>query len=318
MTGLLERAFASRPPVLRGRISANVPLKKFTWFRAGGSADLFFEPADEADLAAFLEGLDEETPVSVFGAASNLILRDGGIEGVTIRLGRGFAGIAVAGEEISAGARALGPEVARAAARSGLEGFEFLCGIPGSLGGALSMNAGAYGSEIKDRLIEASALDRRGRRHRLSTAEMGFSYRRSAIDPEWIFVSARFSGSRGERAAIEGRMAEIRKEREESQPIRMRTGGSTFLNPPGGSAWRLIDEAGCRGLTLGGAMVSQKHANFLVNTGNATGSDLEALGEEVRRRVYEAKGILLEWEIRRLGRPFSAAFQGPREPKENA
>ncbi len=308
MTMLGEEALAL--PALRGRLSLNAPVKRLCWFRVGGPAELLFEPADRADLAAFLEQLDARTPLSVIGIGSNLIVRDGGIEGATIHLGRGFARVAVAGEEVCAGAGALGPEVARAAAAAGVGGLEFLCGIPGTVGGAVRMNAGAYGSEIKERLIAATALDREGRVHHLKPEELGLSYRRSAVDPEWIFVEARFLGCAGDRGAIVRQMAEIRREREATQPIRTRTGGSTFLNPPNGSAWRLIDAAGCRGLAMGGASVSEKHANFLINTGSATAADLEALGEEVRRRVHETSGIMLEWEICRLGRPLAVASPG--------
>jgi UDP-N-acetylmuramate dehydrogenase len=307
MNGGRNETLLERLPPVRGRLGANLPLDRLTWFRVGGPAEVLFRPADADDLGAFLERLSPQIPVTAIGVGSNLILRDGGLSGVTIRLGRGLAGISVEGEEVSSGAGAVGPEVARAAAAAGLAGLDFLCGIPGTVGGALRMNAGAYGSEIKDRLIAATALDRRGRRHQLTAADMAFSYRRCGVDPEWIFVAARFRGRAGKTAEIEGRMAEIKKAREATQPIRTRTGGSTFLNPPGDSAWRLIDAAGCRGLALGGAMVSQKHANFLINTGGATAAELEALGEEVRRRVHEAFGIWLEWEIRRLGRPVSRA-----------
>jgi UDP-N-acetylmuramate dehydrogenase len=305
-----DEAIIGRLPPVRGRLGANAPLDKLTWFRVGGPADILFRPADAADLADFLERLARATPVTVIGVGSNLILRDGGLAGVTIRLGRGLAGVAVEGEEIRAGAGALGPEVARAAAAAGVEGLEFLCGIPGSIGGALRMNAGAYGSEIKDRLVAATALDREGRRQHLTAADMGLSYRHSSVDPRWIFVAARFRGRAGGRAEIDARMAEIKRAREATQPIRTRTGGSTFLNPPGDSAWRLIDAAGCRGLALGGAMVSEKHANFLINTGRATAGELEALGDAVRRRVHAAFGIWLEWEIQRLGRPLPGAFAG--------
>jgi UDP-N-acetylmuramate dehydrogenase len=306
MIALGEKALVLPP--LRGRLRVNAPLKKLCWFRVGGPAEALFEPADSADLAAFLEGLEGRTPVSVIGIGSNLILREGGIDGVTIHLGRGFAAISVAGEEVTSGAGALGPEVARAAALCGVAGLEFLCGIPGTVGGALRMNAGAYGSEIKDTLIAATALDQKGRSHRLTLEQMGFSYRHSAVDPQWIFVEARFRGRLEDRGAILRQMAEIRGKREATQPIRTRTGGSTFLNPPGDKAWRLVDAAGCRGLSLGGAQVSEKHANFLINTGMASAAELEALGEEVRRRVYESSGIMLEWEIRRLGRPLGCAF----------
>lgn len=308
MTALRKEALAL-PPV-RGRLSLDAPLKRLCWFRVGGPAEILFEPADLADLAAFCEGLDPGTQRSVIGIGSNLILRDGGIEGVTIHLGRGFSRISVVGEEVSAGAGALGPEVARVAAAHGVAGLEFLSGIPGTIGGALRMNAGAYGSEIKDILLAATALDPAGRIHPLTPEAMGFSYRRSALDPRWVLVEARFSGRRDDQGAILRRMAEIKREREATQPIRTRTGGSTFLNPPGEKAWRLIEAAGCRGLSMGGAKVSEKHANFLLNTGTAKAAELEALGEEVRRRVYENSGIRLEWEIARLGRPLPPALAG--------
>jgi UDP-N-acetylmuramate dehydrogenase len=222
---------------------------------------------------------------------------------VVVRLGRGFADIGVAGEEVHAGAGALDLNVALSAAEAGVAGLEFLSGVPGTIGGALRMNAGAYGSEVKDVLLAASALDRDGGRHDLSLPEMGHSYRHCAVDPAWIFVAARLKGRRDDPAAIARRMQEIRAAREASQPIRAHTGGSTFKNPPGEAAWRLIDAAGCRGLVRGGAQVSEKHANFLINTGGASAADLEGLGEEVRRRVYEHSGVRLEWEIRRIGRP---------------
>jgi UDP-N-acetylmuramate dehydrogenase len=304
MTGLIERL----PPV-RGRLAADAPIGKSTWFAVGGSAEVLFRPADLSDLTEFLAALPAEIPVMAIGVGSNLIVRDGGIPGVTIRLGRGFTEVALENGELVAGAGALDLYVARAAAEAGIGGLEFLSGIPGTLGGGLRMNAGSYGSEIKDALVAAEALDRGGARHRIERDAMGLSYRHSSVDPDWIFVAARFRAVPGDRERIAARMAEIRATREATQPIRAHTGGSTFKNPPGDSAWRLIDAAGCRGLVRGGAMVSTKHANFLINTGNATAADLEGLGEEVRRRVYEGFGIALEWEIRRLGRP--APGDGP-------
>jgi UDP-N-acetylmuramate dehydrogenase len=235
------------------------------------------------------------------------LVRDGGISGVTIRLGRGFVDIRPAGDTVETGAGALDLNVALTAAEAGIGGLEFLSGIPGTIGGGFRTNAGAYGREFKDALISADALDCHGGLHTLGVAEMGLSYRHCDIDPAWIFVSARFQGVAGEPAEIGRQMADIKAAREASQPIRARTGGSTFANPPGRQAWRLIDEAGCRGLTRGGAMVSEKHTNFLINTGNATAADIEGLGEEVRRRVQERFGILLEWEIRRIGRPADGA-----------
>jgi UDP-N-acetylmuramate dehydrogenase len=291
-----------RLPSVRGRLVANAPIGQRTWFRVGGPAELLFQPADEGDLADFLAALPPDIPVTVLGVGSNLLVRDGGISGVTIRLGRGFAAIETGVDEVSTGAGALDLNVALAAAEAGIAGLEFLSGIPGTIGGGFGTNAGAYGREFKDALISADALDRGGRLHRASTAELGFSYRHCSAPSDWIFTSAIFRGIRGDRAAIAHRMADIHGAREASQPIRARTGGSTFANPPGQQAWQLIDAAGCRGLARGGAMVSEKHANFLINTGNATGADIEGLGEEVRRRVRERFGIVLEWEIRRVGR----------------
>ena len=290
------------PPV-RGRLTANTPIGPLTWFHVGGPAELLFRPADRDDLAGFLAALSEEVPVTVIGVGSNLLVRDGGIPGVTIRLGRGFVDIRPAGDRVETGAGALDLNVALTAAEAGIGGLEFLSGIPGTIGGGFQTNAGAYGTEFKDALISADALDRKGRPHTVTPAEIGLSYRHSEVDPTWIFVSAVFQGVSDDPSEIGRRMAEIRAAREASQPIRARTGGSTFANPPGHQAWRLIDEAGCRGLVCGGAMVSEKHTNFLINAGKATAADIEGLGEEVRRRVHDRFGILLEWEIRRIGRP---------------
>ena len=295
---------AQLPPV-RGRLTANAPIGRQTWFGVGGSAEVLFRPADTADLAVFLEALPPEIPVTVIGVGSNLLVRDGGIAGITIRLGRGCASVSVASDEIRTGAATLDRIVAFRAAAAGIGGLEFLAGIPGSIGGSVRMNAGAYGREIKEILISATALDRGGRIHSLDCEAMYLSYRHSEVDPDWIFIEARLRGIPGDRAAIAFRMNEVRAAREAAQPVRARTGGSTFKNPQGESAWRLIDRAGCRGLVRGGAMVSPKHANFLINTGNATAADLEGLGEEVRRRVYQMSGIALEWEIRRIGLPLA-------------
>jgi UDP-N-acetylmuramate dehydrogenase len=260
-----------------------------------------FRPADLADLAGFLAALPPPIPVTVIGVGSNLLVRDGGIPGVVIRLGRGFAAVEIEQDEVLAGAAALDRIVAFAAADAGLGGLEFLSGVPGSIGGSLRMNAGAYSREIKDVLVSAIALDRTGQTHTVDTRTMGLSYRHSDVDPSWVLVEARLRGVPGDRAAISRRLDEIRAAREATQPVRARTGGSTFKNPPGDSAWRLIDAAGCRGLARGGAIVSQQHTNFLINTGTATAADLEGLGEEVRRRVYDTWGIWLEWEIERIG-----------------
>ena len=295
---------AQLPPV-RGQLVANAPVGRQTWFGAGGPAEVLFRPADAVDLAEFLATLTPGIPVTVIGIGSNILVRDGGIPGVTVRLGRGLARIAIEREEVRVGAGVLDRVVAFAAAEAGITGLEFLSGIPGTIGGSLRMNAGAYGREIKNVLISASALDQRGQSHTLDCDELRLSYRDCGIDPGWIFVDARLRGDRGDRGEIAASLSTIREAREATQPVRARTGGSTFKNPPGESAWQLIDKAGCRGLVRGGAMVSVKHANFLVNTGSATGADLEGLGEEVRRRVHQLSGIRLEWEIRRIGRPIS-------------
>jgi UDP-N-acetylmuramate dehydrogenase len=290
-----------RLPPVRGRLTANTPVGPMTWFRVGGPAEALFRPADTEDLAAFLAALPPEIAVTVIGVGSNLLVRDGGIRGVVIRLGRGFVDIVPKGEQVETGAGALDLNVALTAGEAGIAGLEFLSGIPGTVGGGFQTNAGAYGTEFKDALVSADAIDRRGQLHTVTPAEMGLAYRHSEIDPDWIFVKARFKGTPADPAEIGKRMTEIRAAREASQPIRARTGGSTFANPPGHQAWRLIDEAGCRALTRGGAMVSDKHTNFLINTGNATAADIEGLGEEVRRRVYDRFGVRLEWEIRRIG-----------------
>jgi UDP-N-acetylmuramate dehydrogenase len=292
------------PPV-RGQLITAAPIGRHTWFGVGGPAEWLFQPADREDLAAFLAGLPVTVPVTVIGGGANILVRDGGIAGVVIRLGRGFAELAAQGAAIVAGAGALHLNVARFAAESGVGGLEFLSGIPGTVGGGLRMNAGAYGREIADVLVSATAVDRAGREHVVEVAAMGFSYRHCAVDPDRIFVEARLHGAPDAPDKISRRMAEIRAAREASQPIRARTGGSTFRNPPGEAAWRLIDAAGCRGLRRGGAIVSPRHTNFLVNTGDATAADLEGLGEDVRRRVHNASGVVLDWEIRRIGRPLA-------------
>lgn len=299
---LAERLIERLPPV-RGRLSANAPLAQITWFRAGGAAEVMFRPADPDDLASFLAALPRDVPVTVIGVASNLLVRDGGVRGVVVRLGRGFAEVTTESTIVSAGAGALDLNVALCAGQAGIGGLEFMSGIPGTVGGGLRMNAGAYGRELKDVLIACEAVDREGRRHRMAAAEMGLSYRHCSVPEDYIFVGAQFLGERAAPVVISKRMAEIQKAREASQPIRARTGGSTFANPPGRKAWQLIADAGCRGLRIGGAQVSEQHANFLINTGAATAADIEALGEEVRRRVRETSGITLDWEIRRIGEP---------------
>jgi UDP-N-acetylmuramate dehydrogenase len=297
------------PPV-RGRLTANAPRGLLTWFRVGGPAEVLFRPADAEDLAGFLAALPSDVPVTTIGVGSNLLVRDGGIRGVVVRLGRGFAVIDAGPEMVEAGAGALDLNVALTAAEAGVAGLEFLSGIPGTIGGGFRTNAGAYGAEFKDVLISAEVIDRGGISRTIPADRMGLSYRHSEVDPDWIFVLARFRARPGEPAEIARHIEEIRSAREASQPIRARTGGSTFANPPGRQAWRLIDEAGCRGLIRGGAMVSQKHTNFLINTGDATAADLEGLGEEVRRIVYDRSGIMLEGEIRRIGEPASGRSAG--------
>ena len=292
----------ARMPELRGRLLANQPLGEFTWFRVGGAAQAFFMPEDENDLAYFLRNLPAEIPVTVIGAGSNMIVRGGGVPGVTIRLGRGFNDIATQDDHrVLAGTAMLDVMVSRAAQKSGIAGLAFLSGIPGSIGGALRMNGGAYGGETKDVLVEARGVDRAGNRRTFSNADMGFSYRHCGVPDDVIFTTALFQGRAGDADEIAAEMAEIKNKREVSQP-RNRTGGSTFKNPPGHNAWKLIDEAGCRGLTIGGAQVSELHCNFLINLGNATASDIETLGETVRARVQAHSGIALEWEIKRIGR----------------
>ena len=290
-----------RLPKVRGRLTENAPLSGITWFRVGGPAEIMFRPADRDDLADFLAALPRDVPVTVIGVGSNLLVRDGGVAGVVLRLGRGFADIEARGSDVRAGAAALDINIARMAADAGLAGLEFLSGIPGTMGGALRMNAGAYGRELVDVVVSAEALDRQGRLHKLDKKALGLSYRHSDVPEDWIFTAAELKAERGEASAIRARLAEIQAAREASQPIRSRTGGSTFANPPGHKAWQLIDQAGCRGLRIGGAMVSDMHTNFLINTGSATAADIETLGETVRRRVREASGIDLRWEIRRIG-----------------
>lgn len=291
----------ARLPTVRGRYSEGYELAKVTWFRVGGPAEVLFKPEDADDLAAFLAGTPTDVPVTVIGVGSNLLVRDGGVPGVVVRLGRAFAGIEVRDNLLHVGGAALDVNIAQAARDAGLGGLEFLCGIPGTLGGALRMNAGAYGREVRDVLVSATAVDRSGRLHSLTAEQMGLTYRHCAIPHDWLFTGAVLRGEKADTAAISARMDEIRTSREDSQPVRSRTGGSTFANPVGAKAWELIDRAGCRGLIRGGAQVSEKHCNFLINTGDATAADLEDLGEDVRRRVRETSGVELRWEIRRIG-----------------
>ena len=296
-----------RMPKLRGRLLANQSLAELTWFRVGGPAQVLFMPDDEDDLAYFFANLPPDIRVTVVGLGSNLIVRDGGVAGAAIRLGRGFGEIVVDELNVRVGAAVPDVKVARAAQEAGLSGLSFLRGIPGSIGGALRMNGGAYGREVKDALTEARAVDRSGEVHRLSNADMGFSYRHCGIPEDYVFTQALFRADRGDPAVIAAEMDKITEAREATQPVRSRTGGSTFKNPPGQKAWQLIDATGCRGLRIGDAQVSELHCNFLINLGKATAADIETLGETVRQRVKESSGVELEWEIKRIGVPFSDA-----------
>lgn len=300
-------------PPAKGRITAGAALGQVGWFKAGGVAEFLFKPADENDLKEFLKNLPKEIPVSVFGVLSNTIIRDGGVKGVVIRLGREFAGAeSVNNTDIRVGAACLDLNVANFAAERGLGGLEFLSGVPGTIGGALKMNAGAYGREMKDVLITAYGIDRQGRMHEFTNADMGFSYRHSAVPDDIIFTQALLRGEQEEVASIKARLQEIKDKRESSQPIKEKTGGSTFANPSdddlikaglpmGTKSWQLVDRVGGRGLTIGGAMMSELHANFMINKGDATAADLENLGDEIKRRVKEQCGIDLRWEIKRIG-----------------
>lgn len=301
----------ARLPQVRGRLIANVPLADITWFRVGGPAQVLFTPADEADLAYVLRCLPGELPVFVIGLGSNLLVRDGGVAGLVIRLGRGFGEVkAEPDQSLRAGTVVPDVKVARVAADAGIAGLAFYRGIPGSVGGALRMNAGAHGRETKDCLIAARAVDRQGVIHTLSLADMQFTYRHCGIPADWIFTEALYRGTPGDPAAIQAEMQEVADYREAKQPIKERTGGSTFKNPPGHSAWKLIDAAGCRGLRIGGAKVSDMHCNFLINDANAAAEDIERLGETVRARVFDHSGVLLHWEIIRLGVPLAGRPTG--------
>lgn len=294
----------NRMPPVRGRLTEMAPLADLTWFRVGGPAELLFQPADEADLAAFLRALPHDIPVTVLGLASNTLVRDGGVDGVVIRLSaRGFGKAEVDDMRLTVGAALPDVKAARAAADASIAGLAFLRGIPGSIGGALRMNAGAYGGETKDRLVSARAVDRRGHVHVLTNADFAFRYRGSGVPADYVFTEATFEGEPGDRATILAEMDQITERREETQPIKSRTGGSTFKNPPGEKAWQLIDAAGCRGLVVGQAQMSELHCNFMLNLGGAKADDLERLGETVRGRVRENSGIALEWEIKRIGKP---------------
>jgi UDP-N-acetylmuramate dehydrogenase len=307
-------------PELRGRLIERAPLADITWFRAGGQAEVLFTPADEADLAYALGRIPADVPVFVLGLGSNLLVRDGGVPGVVVRLGRGFSDVGVEpGCRLRAGTAVPDVKVARAAADAGITGLAFYRGIPGSIGGALRMNAGAHGRETKDVLIEARAVDRGGNIHVLALADMGFTYRHCGIPDGWVFTEALFQGAPGESNTILQEMNEVADYREKNQPIKERTGGSTFKNPPGSSAWKLIDESGSRGLRVGGAKVSELHCNFLINDRQASGEDIERLGEIIRARVKATSGVELEWEIIRvglplLGRPIGEALAGAAGP----
>jgi UDP-N-acetylmuramate dehydrogenase len=296
----------SKIPGLRGRLLPNQPLAELTWFRVGGAAQVLFMPEDESDLCYFVSNVSADLAVTVLGLGSNVIVRDGGVPGVVVRLGRGFNEIAIEGLNVRAGAAVPDLRVAQAGQKAGIAGLSFMRGIPGAVGGALRMNGGAYGRETRDALVEARAVDRRGRVHILANADMGFSYRHCGVPDENIFTQAVFAGERGDPAVIAAEMEKITESREATQPIKSRTGGSTFKNPPGAKAWQLIEAAGCRGLRIGDAQVSEMHCNFLINLGHATATEIETLGEMVRGRVKENSGIELEWEIKRIGLPAGA------------
>jgi len=298
----LVQSLKSKLPQLRGRLLANEPLAPLTWFRVGGPAQALFMPEDEGDLACLLTGLPRDIPVTVIGLGSNLIVRDGGVEGVVIRLGRGFNETRIeTGNRVRSGTAVPDLRVAKAAQQAGIAGLAFYRGIPGAIGGALRMNGGAYGRETRDVLVEARGVDRSGAIRNYANTAMGFTYRHCGVADDVIFTQALFEGTPGDPSAIAAEMDEITSKRETTQPVKSRTGGSTFKNPPGHKAWQLIDAAGCRGLIIGGAQVSQLHCNFLINLGNATAADIEGLGEEVRRRVKDESGVTLEWEIKRIG-----------------
>lgn len=299
-------------PEVRGRYTEQVSLGKKSWFGCGGNADIVFKPADTEDLQHFLKNYPANVPIGIFGVLSNSIIRDGGVRGVVIRLGREFADIQIEGDKVKAGALALDANVAQVSAENGIAGLEFFSGIPGSIGGALRMNAGCYGTETKDVLIECEVVDRNGNLHVLTPDQMGMTYRHVDVPDDYIFLNATFQGKGGDADAVKAHIADIKEKREQSQPIREKTGGSTFANPSAielsqaglsedTKVWKIIEDVGGRGLQIGGAQMSEKHCNFMINTGEATAADLEALGEEIRRRVAERYGITLRWEIRRIG-----------------
>ncbi|WP_303703285.1 UDP-N-acetylmuramate dehydrogenase [Brevundimonas naejangsanensis] len=301
-------AWTDNLPAVRGKLLLNEPLGPYTWFRVGGAADALFIPADADDLAEFLKALPESVPVTAIGVGSNLIVRDGGVEGVVIRLaGRAWGQVTAEGDTVTAGAGALDSMVARASAKAGIAGLEFYAGIPGSIGGALTMNAGCYGSETKDVLVSAWGLNRKGERVELALADFGYTYRHSNAPADIIWIEATYRGTLDAPEAVAARISEITERREKTQPIREKTGGSTFKNPDGHSSWKLVDDAGWRGklhaVTGGGAKFSELHSNFMINPGEATAADIEGLGEAVRADVLEKIGVQLNWEIRRIGRP---------------
>ena len=307
----LDNAIAALTPRLRGRILRDAPLADITWFRVGGPASVLFTPADESDLALFLAAIPRRVPLIVVGLGSNLLVRDGGFPGIVIRLAKGFSEVTVTDQNrLTCGTSVPDQRLARASAEAGLSGLAFYRGIPGSIGGALRMNAGAHGRETTDVLVSARAVDRSGNLHILTHADMGFTYRHCAVPEDWIFTQATFQGIPGDKVEILAEMDEVATYREANQPVREKTGGSTFKNPPGHSAWKLIDAAGCRGLRVGGAKVSEMHCNFLINDSNATAEDLERLGETVRSRVLTHSAIPLSWEIIRLGEPLPGRATG--------
>ncbi|GAA4643234.1 UDP-N-acetylmuramate dehydrogenase [Pontixanthobacter gangjinensis] len=302
----VESTIAAPVPIegLRGKLTANAPLAKLVWFKTGGNADWLFEPADKEDLVEFLARLDGQMPVMALGLGSNMIIRDGGVPGVVVKLGKAFSNVEIGDDcRVSCDAGAHGILVSSAARDAGIAGLEFLRGIPGTVGGFVRMNGGAYGREVADILIDCDVIMPDGEWLTLPAADLDYSYRHSALPDGSVVMAARFQGAEGDPAIIGAEMDRIAEARENSQPLRTKTGGSTFKNPEGHKAWQLVDEAGCRGLMMGGAQVSEKHTNFLINTGTATSADIEGLGEEVKRRVYEHSGIQLEWEIQRVGRP---------------
>jgi UDP-N-acetylmuramate dehydrogenase len=301
--GASAAALIDRLPAVRGTLTPDADIASLIWFRCGGKADMLFEPADADDLALFLQNTPTDIPVTPLGLGSNLIVRDGGVAGVVVRLGKAFSSVQHAGDLLSFGGGTPGILAASSARDAALSGLEFLRGIPGTIGGAVKMNAGAYGRDTSSILIDAEVLLRDGARRTFTPADLSFSYRHSALPDGSFVLSVRMRGTPGDKAVISAEMDRIAQEREASQPLRSRTGGSTFKNPAGHKAWQLVDAAGCRGLTIGGAQVSEKHTNFLINMGDATSADIEDLGDEVRRRVLAQAGIALEWEIDRIGRP---------------